>query len=86
MTERALMDTAAIAEALRVTRAHVTDRLTKRPDFPRPVVNASQRLRLWDAESVLAWAASAAPARQKPETYKRLSAHKRRAISSAVSR
>lgn len=78
MTKPAMMDTAAIAEALHVSRAHVTDRLTKRPDFPRPSVNVSQRLRLWDAEAVMTWAAGNKPAAPGGQ--------RRRAISSAVSR
>lgn len=41
------VDTAGIAALLGCTRAHVTDRLTKRPDFPRPIVNVSQKMRYW---------------------------------------
>ncbi len=48
-----LIDTKEIARLLGVTRAHVTNRLTKRPDFPAPAVNISQRLRKWRKDDVL---------------------------------
>ena len=51
----ALMDTGAIAKMLGVSRAHVTDRLTKQPTFPAPVIAISQRLRRWDRGQVLDW-------------------------------
>lgn len=38
-----LLTTTDIAELLGVCRQHVTNRVTKRPDFPAPVVNLSQR-------------------------------------------
>lgn len=53
-----LIDTAGIAELLGTSRKHVTDRVTKQPDFPPPVVNRSQRLRRWAREQVMQWAAS----------------------------
>lgn len=43
----ARVDTAGIAALLGCTRAHVTDRLTKRPDFPKPFINVSQKMRYW---------------------------------------
>lgn len=43
----ARVDTAGIAAMLGCTRAHVTDRLTKRADFPRPFINVSQKMRYW---------------------------------------
>lgn len=43
----ALLDTGQIAKLLGLKRPYVTDKLTKRPDFPKPVVNASSRLRRW---------------------------------------
>ena len=49
------LDTAGIAELLGVTRVHVTDRITKRPDFPKPFINVSCRLRYWRTSDVLAW-------------------------------
>lgn len=50
------IDTGQIAEFLRVTRPHVTDRLTKKPDFPRPVIDRGRKLRLWLRSEVEAWA------------------------------
>lgn len=52
----ALLDTAQIAELLGLKRTYVTDKLTKRPDFPQPRVNVSQRLRRWAEADVMAWA------------------------------
>ncbi len=49
------LDTAAIAAMLGVTREHVTDRITKRPDFPKPFINVSRRLRYWRQSEVQAW-------------------------------
>lgn len=59
----ALIDTARIADILGMTREHVTDRITKRPDFPRPALNLSQRARRWRETDVLAWAGLAQPSR-----------------------
>ena len=50
-----MIDTAEIAAMLGVTRQHVTDRLTKQPTFPQPVVDLSQRMRRWDRAAVMAW-------------------------------
>lgn len=50
-------DTFDIAEYLGVTRAHVTDKLTKQDDFPAPVINRSRRNRRWSRVSVECWAA-----------------------------
>ena len=52
-----LIDTGQIADILGVTREHVTDKLTKRPDFPAPAVNVSRKLRRWDRSESnrLAW-------------------------------
>lgn len=49
------LDTAGIAALLGVTRAHVTDRITKRPDFPKPFINISRRLRYWRQSEVQDW-------------------------------
>lgn len=49
------LDTAGIAAMLGVTRVHVTDRITKRPDFPKPFINVSRRLRYWRQSDVQAW-------------------------------
>ena len=50
------IDTGQIAEFLRVTRRHVTNRLTKSPDFPRPVIDRGARLRFWLFGDVEEWA------------------------------
>lgn len=50
-----LIDTGDIARMLGITREHVTDKMTKRPDFPRPVVNINRRLRRWEREDVEQW-------------------------------
>ena len=55
MTSRTI-DTEGIAALLGLTRQHVTDRLTKRRDFPRPVIDLSRRTRRWREADVLAWA------------------------------
>ena len=49
------LDTAGIAALLGVTREHATDRITKRPDFPKPYINVSRRLRFWRVSEVQAW-------------------------------
>ncbi len=67
-----LIDTARIAEILGMSREHVTDRITKLPDFPAPALNRSQRMRRWVEADVLAWAGV-------PQS-------KREAISEAVAR
>lgn len=42
-----------IAKLAGVTRATATNRIVKRPDFPAPAINLSQRLKRWDADAVL---------------------------------
>jgi predicted DNA-binding transcriptional regulator AlpA len=53
------IDTARIAEILGVSREYVTDRITKRPGFPRPVINVSRKVRRWSEAEVRKWAANA---------------------------
>lgn len=55
-TTTARLDTAGIAALLGCTRHHVTARLTKRPDFPAPIINLSQKMRYWRAADVMAYA------------------------------
>ena len=55
-TDSPKMDTADIAAYLGVTRAHVTDRIVKRVDFPVPHINRSRKLKRWRADDVVAWA------------------------------
>jgi predicted DNA-binding transcriptional regulator AlpA len=50
------IDSQKAAELLGVTREHFTDRLSKRADFPMPVINFSRRSRRWLLSEVLAWA------------------------------
>ena len=51
-----LIGTKEVARMLGVSQAHATNCLTKRPDFPKPAVGITQRLRKWRAEDVTAWA------------------------------
>jgi predicted DNA-binding transcriptional regulator AlpA len=60
-----LIGTGDIAALLGLSREHVTDCLTKRAGFPRPVVNVSQKLRRWDRAQVMAFL-SKKPRRAKP--------------------
>jgi predicted DNA-binding transcriptional regulator AlpA len=48
--------TGEIAEIFGLSRSHIVGRITKRPDFPRPVINISQRVRKWLRSDVEAWA------------------------------
>ena len=49
--------TAEIAEMLGVSREHVTNRVTKRKDFPAPSIALTQRMRRWKEADVRAWIA-----------------------------
>lgn len=49
------MTTADIAQLVGVTQRHVTGQIVKRPGFPKPCINASQRLRAWPTSKVLAY-------------------------------
>lgn len=51
----ALIDTGQIAEILGLSREYVTDKLTKREDFPPPAVNLSRRVRRWKEADVMTW-------------------------------
>lgn len=46
-----------VAEFLGISRKHAREAVTTKPDFPAPVINASQRMRFWSAEDVKRWAA-----------------------------
>ncbi len=54
-TLKPTMTTADIAQLVGVTRRHVTGQIVKRPGFPAPCINASQRLRAWPTKKVLAY-------------------------------
>lgn len=44
-----------IAAMLSATRPLVRDKIVKRPDFPRPAVALSQKMRRWDKVAVETW-------------------------------
>lgn len=54
MTDQ-LLSTKEIAQLLGVCQRHATAAITKRPDFPKPAVNLSQRLRRWARRDVEQW-------------------------------
>lgn len=54
-TTTARLDTAGIAQLLGCTREHVTNRVTKRPDFPPPIINVSRKTRYWSLADVQRW-------------------------------
>ena len=58
MSTSDLIGTAEIAEMLGVCRAHATNRITKLPTFPKPVVDLTQRVRRWRKRDVEKWAFS----------------------------
>jgi predicted DNA-binding transcriptional regulator AlpA len=51
-----LIGTLEIAQMLGVTRDHVCDRVVKAVGFPKPVINASQKMRRWSEYEVRKWA------------------------------
>ncbi|PUE44458.1 hypothetical protein B9Z47_18170 [Limnohabitans sp. 2KL-1] len=55
MTTIELMGTKEIARLLGVSQGHCVGRIIKRPDFPKPVINLSQRLRKWRKDEVYAY-------------------------------
>lgn len=46
-----------ISALLQAPRPYVRDTLVKRPDFPRPAVALSQKMRRWDNVAVETWLA-----------------------------
>lgn len=52
-----LVDTGTIAAMLGLTRAHVTDRLSKRPGFPPPVLRLSRKTVRWSRRAIERWIA-----------------------------
>lgn len=52
-----LIDTGGIAGMLGLTRAHVTDRLCKRPGFPAPVLRLSRKTVRWSRREIERWIA-----------------------------
>lgn len=55
MTTMKRINTEGIAALLGYSRRHVTEVITKRPDFPPPVIATSSRNRWWDETHVLRW-------------------------------
>jgi predicted DNA-binding transcriptional regulator AlpA len=52
------VDTADIAEDLELGRKYVTDRVVKRADFPKPVINLTQKTRKWARAEFNRWKSS----------------------------
>jgi predicted DNA-binding transcriptional regulator AlpA len=48
-----LIDTKEIARMLGMTRGYITGHVTKRPDFPKPLINMSQKTRRWSRADVM---------------------------------
>ncbi len=55
MSRTDLIDTAGIASMIGVSREHVTDRVSKRHDFPKPAIALSQKTRRWRRPDVQRW-------------------------------
>jgi predicted DNA-binding transcriptional regulator AlpA len=51
----ALLDTGQIAARLELSREYVTDKLVKRPDFPKPHLKVNRKVRKWLADDIEAW-------------------------------
>lgn len=51
------IDAGTVSQLLDVSRQHFTDRISKRPDFPKPVVDYSARNRKWRFDEVMKWRA-----------------------------
>ena len=60
-----LLSTADIAADLGLARQYVTDRLTKRPDFPAPKLRLSQKVVKWAREDYERWKERQARAARK---------------------
>lgn len=69
------VSTADIAADLGLERTYVTDRLTKRPDFPAPALRLSRKTVKWLREDFEAWkmaqANRAAPRSEPPSRGRR---------------
>ena len=51
-----LWDTADIAREFKVERRTVTEKWTKRPDFPKPAQRINRKVVRWRPEDVQRWA------------------------------
>lgn len=56
MTLPELMTSKDISTLLGVCHRHCVDRIIKRPDFPRPTINISRRIKRWSRTDILKWA------------------------------
>jgi len=50
------MTTKDISGLLGVCHRHCVDRIIKRPDFPKPAINLSRRIKRWSRADILKWA------------------------------
>lgn len=50
-----LLNTADIARLLGLSRDYTTDKLTKKPGFPKPRVAISQKTKRWAREDIENW-------------------------------
>jgi predicted DNA-binding transcriptional regulator AlpA len=50
-----LLGTADIARMLGLSRDYITDKLTKKPGFPKPRVAISQKTKRWAREDIEQW-------------------------------
>lgn len=50
-----LLTTKEIADLFCFSRAYVTDKVVKRPDFPKPEIKLNRKTRKWRADEVEAW-------------------------------
>jgi len=50
-----LIDTKAIATLLGLNQEHVSKRVVRAPDFPRPAVQLSLKTRRWEMADVEQW-------------------------------
>lgn len=50
-----LLDPQAISDKLGITRTHFYKIVSRQPDFPRPCIVLSQKMRRWKATDFNAW-------------------------------
>lgn len=50
-----MVGTGEMAAMWRLSRQHVTNEITKRPDFPQPALNLTRKTRRWLLVEVEAW-------------------------------
>ena len=55
MTNNDFVSYKEIAEMLGIGMLWTRANVTKRPDFPKPVINVSQRIRKWSRTDVINW-------------------------------